>query len=212
MLQSRDLAFAYGSTPELRFPNVEVGAGDALLVLGPSGSGKSTLLALYAGLLAPKRGTITVGGREPARLRGRRRDVWRGRHVGIVFQDARLVASQRVAANVQLARELTGRERLGDGELHRRLASLGVAHLADRYPGACSVGERQRVGILRALANDPSLVLADEPTSALDRDNALAVARLLRERTGAQEATLVVVTHDERIAPLFTHTLELDRP
>lgn len=212
MLQSRDLAFAYDATRELRFPDVEIGPGESLLVLGPSGCGKSTLLALYAGLLSPKRGTVTVGDQEPARLRGRRRDVWRGRHVGIVFQDARLIASQRVAANVQLVRDLTGRRRLSDAELRRRLAALDVAHLAERFPAACSVGERQRVGILRALANDPSLVLADEPTSALDRGNALAVARLLLDRTGAHAATLVVVTHDERIAPLFTHTLQLDRP
>ena len=212
MLRSEGLAFAYDDAPELTFPDVTLGAGGRLLVLGPSGSGKSTLLGLFAGLLTPTRGSVVVGDAHVHELPPHLRDRWRGRHVGLVFQQARLLASQRVAANLQLPRRLAGLDPLAPAALHHRLASLGISHLAERFPRACSVGERQRVGILRALATDPALVLADEPTSALDRANALAVGRLLAERAAERGAALVVVTHDDRLAPLFPHTLELTAP
>lgn len=212
MVRSEGLAFAYGVAAELRFPDVTLGAEERLLVLGPSGSGKSTLIGLWSGLLTPTRGSVVVGETRVHELPIHLRDRWRGRHVGMVFQQARLLASQRVAANVQLPRRLAGLDPLPPAALRRRLASLGVDHLAERLPRACSVGERQRVGILRALATDPTLLLADEPTSALDRANALAVGRLLVDRAAERKAALVVVTHDDRLAPLFPRTLELDAP
>ena len=189
---------------------MELAAGEQVLVLGPSGSGKSTLLGLWAGLLSPTGGTVTLGETQIHTLRGRSLDRWRGREVGIVYQEARLIATQTVRANVALPLRLAGLGKTGsDAAVDDTLRGLGIAHLAGRLPGDCSVGERQRAGIARALVTSPTLLLADEPTSALDRANALAVADLLRERAAALGAILAVVTHDERLGPYFSRTIEL---
>ena len=209
MFVSADLAFAYPGQPTIAFPDVRLESGERLLVLGPSGSGKSTLLGLWAGLLTPKRGTVELEGVRPHELPARQRDRWRGRNVGLVFQQARLLASQSIAANVQLPRRLAGLAALDRAQLDRRLGGLGIAQTADRLPERCSVGERQRAGIARALATEPGLLLADEPTSALDRANAEAVAELLIEHASERRASLVVVTHDERLGAYFPRTITL---
>ncbi len=208
MLLSRDLTFRYPSGSTVHLPDVEIAAGGEALVLGPSGSGKSTLLSLWSGLLSPKQGTIAVGDVRVDRLRGAERDRWRGSHVGFVYQSPRLIASQSVVDNIELPRRLSAKP-IRRASTLAAMEELGIAHLAERYPDDCSLGERQRIGILRAVAHAPTLLLADEPTSALDRDNALGVASLLRERARLHEATLVIVTHDDRLRPLFQHTITL---
>ncbi len=208
MLCSRDLTFRYPSGSDLHLPDVEIPAGGEALVLGPSGSGKSTLLSLWSGLLSPKHGTITVADVRVDQLRGAARDRWRGSQVGFVYQSPRLIASQSVADNIELPRRLSAKPVSRTSTL-AAMDELGIAHLADRYPNDCSLGERQRIGILRAVAHEPTLLLADEPTSALDRHNAMAVAELLRERARRHGATLVIVTHDDRLRPLFEHTITL---
>ena len=210
MLRSQGLRFRYvAGGPTLAFPDVALAAGEQALVLGASGAGKSTLLGLWSGLLSPEAGEIEIGHTRVDRLRGAARDRWRGATVGFVYQSPRLLGSQRVAANVELPRRLSAKP-VSRADTLAALARLGVAHLAERFPDACSVGEQQRVGILRALAHEPALILADEPTSALDHDNALRVGRLLCEQARAHGATLIVVTHDERLAPLFTRTIRLE--
>ena len=209
MLQSRDLTFRYPTGTVVRAPDVLLKRAQHTLVLGPSGSGKSTLLGLWSGLLTPATGEIAVGDTRVHELRGSARDRWRGAHVGFVYQSPRLIDTQTVAANIELPRRLSAKP-VSRGQTLSAMSELGIAHLADRYPDACSLGERQRVGILRAVAHEPSLLLADEPTSALDRDNAMAVARLLKDRADRHGATLVIVTHDERLAPLFPYTVALN--
>lgn len=209
MFSSESLTFAYSGRPAMTFPDARLGAGDRILVLGPSGSGKSTLLGLWAGLLTPKRGTVELAGVRPHDLTPRGRDRWRGRNVGLVFQQPRLLASQTIGANVLLPRRLAGLPTWSPAQLRAQLAALGIAHLAGSLPGALSVGERQRAGIARALATEPVLLLADEPTSALDRVNAQTVAELLVEHAAARAAGLIVVTHDDRLRPFFEQTLQL---
>ena len=208
MLHSRRLRYRYPTGVTVAPPDVSLPAGRHALVLGPSGSGKSTLLGLWSGLLTPAGGEVTVGDVRVDRLRGSARDRWRGAHVGFVYQHPRLIASQRVVDNIELPRRLSARP-VDRAATLAAMERLGVAHLADRLPRECSPGERQRIGILRAVAHEPTLLLADEPTSALDRGNALAVARLLAESAERQGATLAIVTHDERLAPLFPHTITL---
>ena len=208
MLTSRHLSYRYPHGPELHFPDVELDAGAQLLVLGPSGSGKSTLLSLWAGLLTPSSGELAVGATRIDRLSGAQRDRWRGRHVGMVYQQPRLLASQSVRSNVLLGARLAGRTP-PTTEVDTAMVGLGIAHVADKAPAACSLGEQQRAGILRALVHRPSIVLADEPTSALDAANATRVADLLTAASRERDVTLVVVTHDERLRPYFPHTLEL---
>ena len=208
MLHSTDVSFRYPSGATVAPPDVLLKSGQHALVLGPSGSGKSTLLGLWSGLLTPAAGSITVGDVAVDRLRGSARDRWRGAHVGFVYQSPRLIASQRVADNIELPRRLSAKP-VSRPRTLAAMDELGIAHLADRYPDQCSLGERQRIGILRAVAHEPTLLLADEPTSALDHDNALAVARLLKARAERHGATLAVVTHDDRLADLFAHTIHL---
>lgn len=208
MLNSQDLVFQYPNGPTLAFPDVSLAQGQHALVLGPSGSGKSTLLGLWSGLLSPKHGIIQVGNTRVDQLSGSARDRWRGAHVGFVYQSPQLLSSQRVADNIELPRRLSAKPISRQATL-ASLDSLGIRHLARRFPQECSFGEQQRIGILRALAHEPILLLADEPTSALDRSNALRVAELMRQRAQARGATLIIVTHDDRLVGLFEHTIQL---
>ena len=209
MLQMRDVGFAYPGGQVIDYPDVTLSGGEQVLVLGPSGSGKSTLLALWSGQLSPKRGTVTVGGQDLARLRGAARDRWRGRHVGLVYQAPRLIASQTVRANVELPSRLIGRP-VERARTDAALAGLGIAHVADRLPERCSLGEQQRAAILRAIYHAPALILADEPTSALDAANAAAVADLLAREAARTGAALAIVTHDERLRARFARTIALE--
>lgn len=208
VLHSRNLTYIYPSGATVAPPEVLLKSGQHALVLGPSGSGKSTLLGLWSGLLTPSTGSVQVGEVRVDELRGSARDRWRGGHVGFVYQSPRLIASQRVADNIELPRRLSAKP-VSRAATLAAMNELGIGHLAERFPEACSLGERQRIGILRAVAHEPTLLLADEPTSALDRDNALAVARLLKERAERHGATLAVVTHDERLTELFGHTVRI---
>ena len=208
MLHSLRLSYRYPTGTTVAPPDVLLQSGQHALVLGPSGSGKSTLLGLWSGLLTPTSGEVIVGDVRVDRLRGSARDRWRGAHVGFVYQSPRLIESQTVADNIELPRRLSAKP-VSRAQTLAEMEELRVAHLAARYPGACSLGERQRIGILRAVAHEPTLLLADEPTSALDRANALAVGRLLRERAERHGATLAIVTHDDRLAPLFPRTITL---
>ncbi len=209
MLRSEDLQFTYPSGTTLSLPDVRLEAGEQALLLGPSGSGKSTLLGLWSGLLSPKQGTVQIGETAVHALSGSARDHWRARHVGIVYQQPRLIESQSVFNNIALQQKLSGNS-VDRSTILEQMEALNIAHLADRYPSACSVGEQQRVGILRALVHAPQLILADEPTSALDTKNALAVADLLQQQAKLRAATLAVVTHDDRLRPLFSRTIELN--
>ena len=213
MLRSYQLAYRYSSGSSLRFPDVELEAGQQMLLLGPSGSGKTTLLNLWSGMLQLQQGEVQVGDTRLEKLNAAQRDRWRGREVGFVYQSPRLMDSLSVVDNLELPQRLLGQSS-GSQTRQQSLAALkglGLDQLAYRYPAECSQGEQQRIGILRALAHRPTLILADEPTSSLDRDNALKVAELLKTEAQKQGATLVIVTHDDRLLPLFDRHIKLSR-
>ncbi|MGB3546099.1 MAG: ATP-binding cassette domain-containing protein [Saprospiraceae bacterium] len=205
---TENLAFAYPGAGELRFPDIACPPGSELLVLGQSGSGKTTLLQLLAGLRTAGSGTVRLAGTELAALSGAQRDRYRGRHVGIVFQQAHFLRSLRVDENLALARTLAGLP-ADAGLITALLERLGLAHKQRSRTTALSVGEQQRVAIARALVCGPELILADEPTSALDDRNAAAVVTLLREQAAAAGATLLIVTHDQRLKDAFANRIEL---
>ncbi len=209
MLQTRGLTFSYPGSGSLHFPDAEATPDQPLLVLGESGKGKTTLLHLLAGLLTPVSGSILVASQELSQLRGAKLDLFRGQHIGIVFQQAHFLSALTVRQNMEAA-SLLARQPIDRKRADQLLESLGLAGLARRKPSTLSVGEQQRLAIARALVNKPALLLADEPSSALDNRNCEAVVRLLREAAAEARSTLVIVTHDQRIRDQFDHHLLLN--
>jgi putative ABC transport system ATP-binding protein len=207
----RDLSYVRDGRTVIDLPAWSVAAGEHALVLGPSGSGKTTLLHLIAGLLRPTRGVIAVAGRELGRLSPRAVDRLRGQQIGIVFQTLHLIGALSVADNLRLAGYLAGRTP-EPARIARALDGVGLGARARARPHELSQGEAQRVAIARALINGPRLILADEPTSALDDGNCERVLAVLEEQAGAHGATLVIASHDGRIAGRFDRRLELEGP
>src|ERR671934_1316315 len=184
----------------LRGVNLTVEAGEFVALMGPSGCGKSTLLNLVAGLDTPDEGDIAVAG-EP--VTGRTEDElarMRRRHVGLVFQFFNLLEGMTVLENVVLPSVIAGRRRkMAETRARDLLDLLGIGDKASSVPGVLSGGQRQRLAIARALANDPTLLLADEPTGALDSEGGREVLELFR-RLHAGGQTILMVTHDDDVA------------
>jgi len=206
-----------GQPPLLSIEALEVQAGETLFLRGPSGSGKSTLLGLLGGVLAPQRGTIRVLDTELTALSASARDRFRGEHIGFIFQMFNLIPYLSVRENVVLPARFS---RARSGRLHgaapaaeaeRLLRALGVgaAELIDRPVTQLSIGQQQRVAAARALLGRPELIVADEPTSALDYDAREAFLRLLLAECQALGSTLVFVSHDTSLAPLFARSIDL---
>jgi putative ABC transport system ATP-binding protein len=184
----------------LRGVDLSVAAGDFVALMGPSGCGKSTLLNLVAGLDVADEGTITVAGEL---VTGRSEDELshlRRKHIGIVFQFFNLLEGMTVLENVALPAVIAGRKRrMAETRARDLLDLLGIGDKASTVPGMLSGGQRQRLAIARALANEPTLLLADEPTGALDSEGGQEVIELLsRLHNGGQ--TIVLVTHDAGVA------------
>jgi putative ABC transport system ATP-binding protein len=184
----------------LRGATLTVGTGEFVALMGPSGCGKSTLLNLVAGLDVPDEGTITVAGEV---VTGRTEDElarMRRRHIGIVFQFFNLLEGMTVLENVALPAIIAGRRRKAAETRARDLLDLlGIGDKAAAMPGVLSGGQRQRLAIARALANQPTLLLADEPTGALDSAGGQEVVELL-SRLHASGQTILLVTHDPGVA------------
>ncbi len=198
----------FGGRTILDIPNWTAHKGEHYLVLGPSGSGKTTLLNILAGLLRPMAGTVSISEQDIGSLGSGVMDVFRGRHIGIVFQTLHLISALSVADNLHLARYLAGLPRQ-DSRVHDVLGDLGLRSLTKARARTLSQGEAQRVAIARAVINEPTVILADEPTSALDDANTAQVMDLLCEQAETCGATLIIATHDRRIKDRFTAVLEL---
>ena len=188
--------------------DLEVARGEVLAVVGPSGAGKSSLLAVAGGLLSPTAGTVEVGGRSLIGLSRRDITKFRRDHVGFVFQSGNLVPALTARDQLRLVATLGGdRSRMRDAD--ELLEAVGLTHRARRRPATMSGGERQRVGIARALMSSPDLLLVDEPTAALDRKNSHDVVRLLAEETHQNGVATVLVTHDHEILEHCDRVLEM---
>jgi len=187
--------------PALRGVSLRVAPGDFLAVLGKSGSGKSTLLNLIAGIDRPTEGEVRAAGENLNQLGENKMALWRGRNVGVVFQFFQLLPSLTVEENILLAMDFVGKI---PGAARRKRARdllelVGLSDQAAKLPSALSGGQQPRAAIARALANDPPIVLADEPTGNLDSETAAAVAELFHGLI-AQRKTLLIVTHDDKLA------------
>jgi ABC-type lipoprotein export system ATPase subunit len=208
MLLTADIGYGYPNGPSFTFPDLRVGRGEVQLVIGRSGSGKTTLLHLLAGLMPTSSGSVSVDGTDISSLSGVAMDRFRGRSIGLVFQQPLFIRSVTVMENLQLARTLAGLD-ADEALALQLLKELGMADRAAQMPGSLSIGERQRVSMARTLMTSPGLLLADEPTSALDDDNCHRVADMLQESASRHEAALVIVTHDRRLKDRFPKVVEL---
>ena len=185
----------------LRGVDLDVEPGEMVAVVGPSGSGKSTILNIVTGIDRPTDGQVTVTDRNLCELDEEQLAVWRGEHVGIIFQFFQLLPTLTACENVMLpldfARIGSVRDRVDAAT--SRLAQVGLADHLDHFPAELSGGEQQRVAIARSLARDPELLVADEPTGNLDTDTAAAMFHVLTE-VNAAGTTIVYVTHDLDLA------------
>ncbi len=192
--------------------DLTVEQGEFLALMGPSGSGKSTLLNLIGGLDRPTEGRVTVGGQRIDALSDRKLAGWRSRHVGFVFQFYNLMPVLTAARNVELPlllAPLSKKER--SKQVATALDIVGLSHRLHHYPRQLSGGEQQRVGIARAIATDPTLVLADEPTGDLDRESGDEVLGILHTLSSDLGKTILMVTHDPLAAERADRTLHLDK-
>ena len=206
MIRSSQLVYQYRSGPEIQFPDVDVAQGGVLLLRGPSGSGKSTWLALVAGLLDVVSGELKVAGQAPNALKSAARDNWRAGAIGFLPQKLHLSTALTVAGNLALSYFAAGLPE-DRAAIHRALASLGVADLAARKPSQLSGGQAQRVALARAVLLQPKVILADEPTASLDDAAAAAAIDLLQQSAAQCGATLVIATHDARVAQALPQAL-----
>jgi putative ABC transport system ATP-binding protein len=191
---------------------LDVAQGEFLALMGPSGSGKTTLLNLMGGLDRPTGGSIEISGSRVDTLSGGNLAKWRARHIGFVFQLSNLLPVLNAQRNVELPLLLTS---VSGSERKKRAAiALKVVGLADRtkhYPRQLSGGQEQRVGIARAIVNDPTLILADEPTGDLDRRAGDEILDLLQALNRDHGKTIVMVTHDPHAAERASRTVHLDK-
>ena len=203
----------------LALDEVRVHRGERLFIEGPSGSGKSTLLGLLAGVSVPDRGSVSVLGQPMAALSGPARDHFRADHIGYIFQMFNLIPYLSIVDNVTLPcrfsklRRSRAQARGEDpaSEARRLLRHLDLAdpELLSRPVSALSVGQQQRVAAARALMGSPEILIADEPTSSLDADRRQAFVRLLFDECAEAGSTLIFVSHDASLEPLFDRTLRL---
>ncbi len=211
MLELTRIRHRYGGQVVVAVEAWRAEASEQWLLHGPSGCGKTTLLHVMAGLLTPSEGTVRLDGKDLHALRGARRDAFRGRNIGIVFQQLHLIDAITVGQNLLLAQTSAGLAR-DQAAAMASLEALGLADKAAAYPFTLSHGQAQRVALARALINRPKLVLADEPTSNLDDGNAERVLALLRAQAKASGCALLVASHDQRIRDSFERRLELPAP
>jgi putative ABC transport system ATP-binding protein len=186
--------------------------GEVVAIIGASGSGKSTLLSLLGLLDAPDAGSIEMNGTQLANLDSGGRTKYRAREVGFVFQAFNLIPNLSAKENIKLALEFSNWPKNDrDARADAMLAMVGLdANKASRRPNKLSGGEQQRVAIARAFAAQPQLILADEPTGSLDKATGQKIVQLLREAANTQKTTVLVVTHDEKIANQADRRLEIE--
>jgi len=208
MIETKNISHIYANSEPINLPDISLNQGEESLVLGKSGCGKSTLLHILGGLLVATKGELIIGGQIVNDLSGSTLDTFRGNNIGIVFQVPHFIQSLTVKENLLLAQNLAGNS-INQTKIVELLTDMDVIQKLDSKISNLSQGEKQRVAIARALINDPSVILADEPTSALDDMNCQLVIKLLKEQAKKKGATLLIVTHDNRLTDQFERRVEL---
>jgi len=205
----KKVPMAGGELEILKGINLEIKSGEVVAIIGASGSGKSTLLGLLAGLDEASAGRVIIGDTELGALDEDGRALFRGREIGFVFQSFQLLPALTALENVMLPLEMQGQAD-ARAQADHFLERVGLAERVDHYPRQMSGGEQQRVAIARAFASKPRILFADEPTGNLDTATGERIIDLLFELNREEGTTLVLVTHDLKLAERCDRRLELD--
>lgn len=200
LIETKGLTRIYGDGQVIALDNVDliIDGGEIVSIMGPSGSGKSTLLNMLGALDQPTSGKVYVGGQDLSNLEDV--DTFRAKTVGFVFQMHNLLPTMNARENVEIPMMGYASSREREERADHLLDLVGLADRAGHLPNQLSGGERQRVAVARALANNPSLVLADEPTGNLDSESGNALIALLHDLNDSEGTTFIVVTHDPAVA------------
>ncbi len=208
MLNSQSLSFSYDSMKKLSFPDIKLGDGDSLLVLGESGVGKTTLIHILAGLLIPESGSVEMNGVKFQDLSLRELDQFRGNQIGMVFQRPYFVRSLSIFDNLALSLHLSKKKHDKD-HIERLLNQVGLSNKSHKKPDYLSQGEQQRAAIALAVVKKPGLILADEPTSSLDDKNCQKIVKTIKSQSSLVNSKLVIITHDQRLKNEFKKSITL---
>lgn len=214
-IEIRDVEFSYADCrPVLAIDRLDIKEGEKVFFHGASGSGKSTLLNILAGILRVDKGSMSVLGTNLADMRASKRDVFRGDHIGYIFQNFNLIPYLTVYENIILPRK-TSRRRGAESSssfasFYEKVTDhLKIAHLSTQRVTDLSLGQQQRVAVARALVGKPELVIADEPTSALDDEVTESFMELLIREHASLKFTLLFVSHDRRLERYFDRSVPL---
>jgi len=208
MLKTVDVTFSYTKESSFHFPNIKLSSSQSLLILGKSGIGKTTLLHLLAGILSPDNGTIFINDTNITSISSKKLDLFRGKQIGIVFQNTIAISSLTVYENLQARLYFSGISEQ-KGAITTILEQLDLDSVKNQKPNTLSTGQLQRLGIALGVIHKPAIILADEPTSSLDDENCELVIQLLKNQAEKSNANLIIITHDHRIKNSFTNTIVL---
>ena len=206
---SKSVSDVSGPLSILRDIDFSVGVGETVAVLGASGSGKSTLLSIMAGLDTPSLGRVELAGQDIFEMSEDERAAWRDNHLGFVFQNFQLMGHLTALENVMLPLELAGTSNAAN-LAKSILSQVGLAERLRHFPKVMSGGEQQRVALARAFVVEPQLLLADEPTGSLDAQTGESIMDLMLCMNKARGTTLILVTHDQKLAQRCDRTLTLE--
>ena len=203
ILEVKNLCKTYGKgeteVKALNNVSFSVDKGEFVAIIGPSGSGKSTLLHILGGVDVPTSGSVIINGEDISKLNETALAIFRRRQIGLIYQFYNLIPILTVEENLTLPLRLDGRKP-DERQTEYLVKTLGLENRLDHLPNQLSGGQQQRVSIGRALINNPALMLADEPTGNLDSENSKEIVSLLRKFNKEQNQTVIIITHDERIA------------
>lgn len=210
MIELNNITRSFGSLQVLKGISLNIDKGEVVSITGPSGAGKTTLLQIMGSLDKPDSGNVLYNGQDITRLNEKELSSFRNRHIGFVFQFHQLLPEFTALENITIPMLIAGQGmRQANVRAKELLRLLGLADRADHKPSELSGGEKQRIAVARALANQPDVILADEPSGSLDTKNKKELHELffnLREQLGQ---TFVIVTHDESLAAMTDRTIHL---
>ena len=210
MIELENITRSFGSLQVLKGISLNIERGEVVSITGPSGAGKTTLLQIMGSLDKPDGGKVLYDGQDITRMSEKEISAFRNRHIGFVFQFHQLLPEFTALENITIPMLIAGQGmRQANARAKELLQSLGLADRADHKPSELSGGEKQRIAVARALANQPDVILADEPSGSLDTRNKEELHKLffsLRDQLGQ---TFVIVTHDESLAAMTDRTIRL---